>query len=454
MLPQSPWIDYILRLVGRGRVVRPMAMNELVADARQTTDPENILMFMEDHAGYVREAAALRAGECLLPQTLPGLIRRINDWVPQVREAALSSVAQFVLADRLEDVVAALPEIAWLRMRSRADHTQFVETLEQWIDKHPRRPKLTDPVVWDNPRVGRAYFALELRHPSPDLASVIDGGLQSRDRVVRQMACELIQRAGGADKSAYARRLLGMRQRWLKYQGLRYLAEAEAGDARRMAADFLLDPYLPLRDLSEHISGIEPDAFVRIVRNALRNDTMSAARRAVAVGLCGRRKYAECESDIRALLAHDNANLCGAALLALYRLSPERYEPLVKQALLLGETGKWRAATTAAQDGMVALTPVDWRAIVTAAPISGTAKTLPRLARRYGKWAWLGVSLELTERETLRQIGIAGVEGWLRAANRSFRVPTAEERAWIGRLLDGANLKPCLLGELRLHAAA
>lgn len=454
MLPHLQRIvGYLSGLIERGRAARPMATHSLVADARQTADPENIVMYLGDRAGYVREAAALRAGECLLPQTLPALIRRVNDWVPQVRDAAMSSVAQFVLADRVADFVAALPEIVRLRTGSRADHTVFLATLEQWMGEHPKRPKLSDLAFEDDPRVARAYFALELRRPSPDLAAVIDAGLQNPDRVIRWIACDLIQKIDRSDKAAYALRLLGMRQRWLKYHGLKYLAEVDAGAAQRVAERCLLDPYIPLRELSERVSGFGPEKLAGIARDALRDDAMRLAHRSVAAMLCGRRKYAGCEAGLLDLLQHEHANLRGAALLSLHRLSPERYETAVRRALLAGEVATFRAAMTAAEDGLLTLRARDWQAIVSAAPTRGAVSRLPRLARKYGKWAWLGVSLELAAQATYGHIGMTGIQGWLRAANRSFRTPTAEERAWVGGLLERANLKPHLRGELRLHAS-
>lgn len=62
---------------------------------RRIDDAESIAGFLQSSSGYVREAAARRAKELLVPELLAPLIVRVNDWVPQVRQAAMAAVMAY-----------------------------------------------------------------------------------------------------------------------------------------------------------------------------------------------------------------------------------------------------------------------------------------------------------------------------------------------------------------------
>src|SRR6185436_19947923 len=134
-------------------------------------------------------AATKRAAERLEPGTLPTIIERLNDWVPQVRAAARTAITAFVQADRFEAMLQGWPAIRRLRDRSRDNHQELVAILETWLAHHPRRPRLVNLARNSDPVFVRALYALELRNPSADRRALIEWGLKCGDIITSKLAC-------------------------------------------------------------------------------------------------------------------------------------------------------------------------------------------------------------------------------------------------------------------------
>lgn len=441
----------VSRLAPPPQPSKPTCEAWLLEAAANADGADDLVMYMSHWNGYVREAATKRAGQRIEPRTLEAIVERLNDWVPQVRAAARAAIADFVHADRFEDVLQAWPAIRRLRGRSREDHNELVDILETWLAGHPRRPRLVDLVRGSDPVFVRALFALELRSPSRDLPALIDWGLKCGDIVTSKLACDLVRSLDDPQRLEFALRLLRARRGYLRLAGLNYLNEIDADNARGAARKLLLSAYAPLRQRSEQLSGIGHEELADVARGALVDAAAPVGRRIVAATLCGKKEFASCKAQLAALLDRSNAALYAASLLALFRLAPDAYEGRVKDALTERDPRIVRAALQAVAESYGSLEPGNWCVLIQALSSRSLASMALRVAQGKNKWDWLAVALELTARDAVADIGIAAIWNWLNSANRSFEELSPTHRQWIARLLDACLVDRATEKLLRFH---
>lgn len=83
--------------------------------------------------GHVREAAVRALGVAGHGPALPLLLERVNDWVPQVREAAREAVAAFLHTEHLGAWAPALDALGALQRGSRADHAALLRDIAAFL---------------------------------------------------------------------------------------------------------------------------------------------------------------------------------------------------------------------------------------------------------------------------------------------------------------------------------
>lgn len=72
--------------------------------------------------GFVREVAVRELSRECSPQTLVALIERLNDWVPQIRDLALSGLNDYLKPSQACALLFALESLMALAARQRVDH--------------------------------------------------------------------------------------------------------------------------------------------------------------------------------------------------------------------------------------------------------------------------------------------------------------------------------------------
>src|SRR5690348_1741050 len=94
---------------------------------------EDLLATSSHGSGFKRENAVRRLGMLGNPIAIPYLIERVNDWVPQVREAARSALSRLIRAGNGEAFVESLPAIMHLQTCTRDDHTELMQAVEDFL---------------------------------------------------------------------------------------------------------------------------------------------------------------------------------------------------------------------------------------------------------------------------------------------------------------------------------
>ncbi|MBL8713603.1 MAG: hypothetical protein JNM12_11945 [Alphaproteobacteria bacterium] len=403
--------------------------------ARKAKWDSELVPLLQHRNGYVREAAVERTAKLLLPTLLPFLMPRINDWVPEIRTAAHAAVDAYIAADKFDDFLRALPSVYWLRKCSRTDHEPFIQRIEQFLANHSRKGEIAPRIALLSDIYARSHFDLALKYNLADTTELINYGLQSSDFPTLRNACRMIDRLPVTERLSFGRKLLQQKTGWLLVEGLRLVALNDAKAAREVALQHVMSGYSPLREFAERLSGLTKEEL-SIRRHKVLSDAHPSTNDAlVAIRLSGSLKDKSAEALAERFINHVNPKLRGAAILALTRLSPEKFTPLVIPGLDDTARAVNRDAAIAFQELKLVMTPAEWAARADGSRSESHFLRIAGLARMTNKWDHLGLLLEYSVREKFpaavaRELGV-----WCWQFNNSFVPATSAQHAWISASL-------------------
>lgn len=207
---------------------------------------------LESPSGYEREEAIQALMRLRVHATLPTLLRRINDWVPQVREAARVAVRAFLVEEAIPAWSQAMPVMIDLLRGRRADHGPLLEEIAAFLTDPARLPVLAAAQPHMHPLVRRWLDLGEWRVASEaQRAAMLSARLGGADIVTARWALERVEEL----VSTTARPALwltgcGHMAGPVRAHALRRLCEAapEAGTA--MALQLALDPRAGVREVA------------------------------------------------------------------------------------------------------------------------------------------------------------------------------------------------------------
>ncbi|NHZ83073.1 hypothetical protein F2P44_27910 [Massilia sp. CCM 8695] len=128
---------------------------------------------LASYCGYEREAAVRACGALADPRVLPLLASRLNDWVPQVREAARAALMTLLAQLPPSASLAILPRVQHLLNAGRTDHRAWVDAFEQELIRVAGVQALLQRVHDADHAVARASFRLLRQHGACTVAELI-----------------------------------------------------------------------------------------------------------------------------------------------------------------------------------------------------------------------------------------------------------------------------------------
>ncbi len=147
----------------------------------------DLIEAMRAYSGYVRQAAIARAVALRRPELLAPLAARLNDWVPQVRDAARSALITLLPVMPVQETLAILPAIVKLRSAGRHDHAAWLDAFERDLFKYLPSNLFVAALAGPLPKVARACFELLQRHAVLDPAAMIAAALGAQKDIVTSL---------------------------------------------------------------------------------------------------------------------------------------------------------------------------------------------------------------------------------------------------------------------------
>lgn len=310
---------------------------DVLADETGAADPATearLLYLCRSGDGYFREAAVRQLGKkgCSA-DAWQVLIERQNDWVPQVRQAALASAGMFLKTERLPVVLAALDAVVLLTRKSRTDHNRFVDQVGVFLDQPEHRSAVF--ALFRKSRGPVAGFLLSrmLCWPAAVQAEIVRLSTRHKDFLVRSRflsACE----ASGTVGEAALRAMLADRHPRNRQKAFLALWQRVPADWLALLEHSLLDPSGAVRGVAlwaAKQSAFDLTAFVA----ALGNGEALAPRAYLGwLQLLGVLKNQESLPLVEKAFADVRPQVRQAALLAWTAISRETADEPTVQAML------------------------------------------------------------------------------------------------------------------------
>lgn len=421
-----------------------LGLEDLFAQNLSPEECRAVLVFSTFHPnGYIREQAVAALGTD--PQTLPAVLLRCNDWVAQVRRAALESLERLLdVADGAE-IAAALPILEKLRRSGRCRMDDILPLFFQAFQKDPDLLRLG--LESGDVRARRLCISLLPTLGEPDAAYLVERVKREPDPFLRKLLYQTLLGLG-VEGMALSRRFLGDKYPPNRVLALEYLADHGAEDLFTQTVALLIDKSGRVREAArEVVVQADKDFDLRqFYRERL------SIRPAVAIfGLGETGNRADCPA-IAGFLSHPQPAVVRAAMTALMGLDPERYVGAVTEKLATDQPGVVKTAAVLLARHR-SFDPDRVFAILQASPVENTRLKCAVLLFCTGKWDRLTYALTLLGSgfEKLDQACQRQLVDWIHTYNRSYAALGAEQRRRILALLEekGAYLHPATVKQLR-----
>jgi HEAT repeat protein len=159
--------------------------------SRYAGQPPVVFALLSCHPnGYVREAALRGLHGRDAGPAWPFLLLRLNDWVRQVREAALAAAEEALERIAPEPMVRHLSLLLRLREGARGKHEAFVARVLERLRSSEGRPVLREHLGTLRGAARRVAYQLLLEGSPADVRTLLELALEDPDTVLRRWAAE------------------------------------------------------------------------------------------------------------------------------------------------------------------------------------------------------------------------------------------------------------------------
>lgn len=387
-------------------------------------------------SGYVREAAVWRLGRVRDGSEVPPLLVRANDWVPQVRQAALEALHARLDAAYAEHWVAALPLVLRLRGTGRVDGRSLVNAVLEMLGTSQARTAVWQGMEAYDAGTRRAAFRILLDTGPRGLFDVFKAAMRSHDEMIR---LEAARAAAPLDDGT----LLDVLPAMLADPFPRVRAAAIPLAEQRMGhaalarlREMLLDRVAAIRAAARAaIQSLDPIDFADFYRAHVSSGAPGLAEAVVGLAETGGSEDAE---RIAPLLAHPHPRVRAAAVRALPRLTGDAAVPALVRALGDASPGVSRAAAEALLPRVQAADAgalEEWMRPIHPAHVRRRSLRLLGARSKWDGIAWI-IRASGDGDAAVRQVARDQLSWWLRRFNRVQTQPTPEQRGRIRAALE------------------
>lgn len=388
--------------------------------------------------GYVREEAIRRLARLDTGVELPFLILRLNDWVVQVRAAALAAVYSRFKPEYCRAFIASLVLLPHLERAGRVDQKEILAAINQLLLSDECRAGLLDSLKSEDRFIRRASFRLALMLKNADLRQVVELALNEDDTLIRSCAAHTISTASDARIfEPMVDRLKNERFMPLRRASLRFLIKQNSPRVVDELRTALLDPHASIREEARyHLKKIQPLDVADFYRQKVL-DAVGPTLHSAISGL-GETGSAADDQFVVPYTSHPTTKIRMAALKALAVLNPKQHLDIFMRALEDEAPKISRRALKALESIPSLLNAARVWEVFSSSPHTHVRRNALSLIERLSKWESIPYLLAaLSDKDedlvlkTRREI-----EGWLSRSNRTYSYPTTEQATNLKNALE------------------
>jgi HEAT repeat protein len=172
-------------------------LNRLLRSFQKQEGLDDLLLMAEHWNGFKRENAVRRLGMLGNPIAISKLVVRVNDWVPQVREAAREALLKLMTPKNAIAFAECLPDLFHLKTCVRDNHTRFIAEVLSYLLKDENVESIREVALSLEPKVARIAVRLCFEHSLLDRDELVAKCLSHPDILVRSIAADHLREISG-----------------------------------------------------------------------------------------------------------------------------------------------------------------------------------------------------------------------------------------------------------------
>jgi hypothetical protein len=420
--------------------VRPTDIDRLRGGGAHTASVLGLASFHP--SGYVRELAVRALAGLTGGAELPYLLIRLNDWVGVVQEAAGAAVRARLTRDYAPRLVRSLWLLARLERGARTEHKALVEEARRLLSSLEWRPALHDALDSTDRWLRRMCCELLMGTPGPDMPGVIRRAVWDEDTVIRVRAAERAEAVLSVDE------MLGLlpvlrRDPFMpvRREALRLWVRYRPQDADAELRRVLFDRHATIREVARyHLRRRGFEGFGELYRSVLGSRGDGPKVRAALYGLSevGDRDDLDL---VEQFLAHRSPGIRKAAVVALGRLAPDAPASLFLGAMEDPSAGVSKAARHALAIRRGGVGAEELWDVFRRTPEEHVRNNALSLLAGLGKWESIGWIIRAcgVEDEPIAVMARQHLRRWLDRFNRNQTQPTRDQLQRTAQALDTAS---------------
>ena len=269
------------------------------------TDLSTLLTCVGLKEGYKREAAVLQLGVLKDPVAISELLKRANDWVPEIRSAAKIAVLKLATPENAEAFVMSLPELYHLHKCGRAKHGKFISEIERYLIEPINVLNILNGLNDNDSEVSRACFALALKHKLADTDQFILRALQHKDVNIRLRASHLLHDLDEEEKQLALK--IAIEDKHMPIRREAFLSLLQVWGNEGLAKKMLFDEHPGIREIAvAHLSKVGEDVQYTYLHSLSNDDPHEICAALWGLGFL---KVSECTTLVKPFLKNENSRV-------------------------------------------------------------------------------------------------------------------------------------------------
>ena len=390
---------------------------------------DELLKMSEHWDGYKRESAVRRLGMLGNPIAIPNLILRVNDWVPQVRIAALKAMKMLAVPENSAAFVMSLPSLYHLDKCTRSSHAELIEFIEKYLILDINKKHLIQGLESGNSMVARACISLIIKNNLLDISPIVIAGLSHRDFIVRAKASSLIRKLKPSDQQVALE--LAIKDRFMPIRREAFQIHIKAGASSEFIEPFLFDLHSSIREIAiKHLLDRDVDV-ASIYINSLVAASL-ASRLKIAIWGVAELSEVVAISRVEELLASPYASVRKQSLMTMVGLQGEKFEGKLIEFLLDSSPAVCKEAARLCMKLDITFTAVKLKKICSSSFYKHSIASSIGLSKKINKWErllFLLCLVGLLDQSEFIDMSMVDNEvvTWNADFNKSFSQPTVRQ---------------------------
>lgn len=308
-------------------------LKRLLGSFQKQEGLDDLLLMASHWDGFKRENAVRRLGMLGNPVAIPALIVRVNDWVPQVREAAKEALIKLMTPKNAKAFAESLPDLFHLKTCGRENHARFVADILEYLLIEDNAESIRGVAFSTEPKVARIAVKLCFDRSLLRRDELVAKCLPHADVLVRSFAAGYLREFSGTTLDALLEIAILDPFMPIRREAFQIYLRSRPEQGEVIARAFLFDRHASIRELAI-THQVRSGADVRsIYASVIWNGSQSISRRKISIlGLA----YLGVKEDIPLIsqqLANKSPGIRKAAIQALGKLMGDEAKSLLMTAL-------------------------------------------------------------------------------------------------------------------------